>query len=139
MAYLAPAPNAASPVKWIYSTFLSFPIACFSLTVATDVSYLRTVNLLWLHFSEWLLLAGLAFGVLAALIYLLDSVIRKVRPHWLALTGGIVVLLLATINSFVHTADGWTAVAPYGVTLSILTVLAMIVSAWLGHRGARHV
>jgi len=126
-------------MRCMYSTFLAFPIACFSLTVATDVSYLRTVNLLWLHFSEWLLLAGLVFGVLAALAYLLESVIRKVRPRWLALTGGMVVMLLATINSFVHTADGWTAVAPYGVSLSILTVLAMIVSAWLGHREARHV
>lgn len=126
-------------MRSIHSTLLAFPIACFSLTVATDVSYLRTVNLLWLHFSEWLLLAGLIFGVLAAFASLVDYFIRKVRPHWLALSGGIAVLLLAAINSFVHTADGWTAVVPYGLTLSVLTVFAMIVTAWFGRMGARHV
>ena len=126
-------------MRSIHSTLLAFPIACFSLAVATDVSYVRTVNLLWLHFSEWLLLTGLIFGVLAAFAYLVDYFICKLRPHWLALSGGIVVLLLAAINSFVHTADGWTAVVPYGLTLSVLTVLAMIITAWFGRMGARHV
>jgi len=126
-------------MRCIHSTFLAFPIACFSLTVATDVGFVRTVNLLWLHFSEWLLLTGLIFGVLAAFAYLVDYFICKLRPHWLALTSGIVVLLLAAINSFVHTADGWTAVVPYGLTLSVLTVVAMIVTAWFGRMGARHV
>ena len=126
-------------VNPVHATLLAFPVACFSLTVLTDIAYWRTLNLLWLHFSEWLLLAGLVFGILAALARIVDCLVRRIRPAWTAAIGGLVVLLLAALNSFVHTADGWTAVVPYGLALSALTVLAMVVTAWLGRREARHV
>ena len=100
---------------------------------------MQTSNLLWLHFSEWLLFAGLVFGVLALLGRAVDTLVRGIGPSWLAVLGGVVVLVLATINSFLHTADGWTAVVPYGLTLSVATVLAMIVTAWLARPGVRYV
>jgi uncharacterized membrane protein len=123
----------------VHAALLSFPIACFTLTVFTDIAYLRTANLLWLHFSEWLLLAGLVFGGVAALALLLDLAFRRIWFSWLAALGGIVVLLLATLNSFIHTADGWTAVTPWGMAVSILTVLAMLGTGLFGQWGARHV
>lgn len=139
MASYHPLPVAALPVHPVHSFLHSFPIACFSLTVLTDIAYIQTSNLLWLHFSEWLLLAGLVFGVLALLARAVDYLVRRTRPSWLGVLVGIVVLVLATINSFVHTADGWTAVVPYGLALSIATVLAMILGAWLARPGARYV
>ncbi|HTV68507.1 MAG TPA: DUF2231 domain-containing protein [Rhizobiaceae bacterium] len=138
MTYDQTWPDRAFASNFLLTALLAFPIACFSLTVLTDVAYVRTLNLLWLHFSEWLLLAGLVFGILAALVALIDFAIRRVRHAWLAVLGGIVVLLLAALNSFIHTADGWTAVMPYGLTVSIVTVLAMIVTGWLGRRGVYH-
>jgi uncharacterized membrane protein len=122
-----------------YRTFTAFPICAFTLTVFTDIAYWRTANLMWLHFSEWLLLAGLIFGVLAAVFLLLAYLVSKVRPGWLHAIGGVVVMLLAALNSFIHTADGWTAVMPYGLTVSVITVLAMIITGWLGLRSIRHV
>ncbi|MDP3320459.1 MAG: DUF2231 domain-containing protein [Bosea sp. (in: a-proteobacteria)] len=124
------------PIEIAFSALLAFPIACFTLTVLTDIAYWQTLNLLWLHFSEWLLFAGLVFGALALVTLAIDFAIRRARPAWSAVLAGIVVLLLATLNSFVHTADGWTAVMPYGLTLSVLTVIVMMATAWLG---ARHV
>ncbi|TKT74369.1 DUF2231 domain-containing protein [Aquamicrobium sp. LC103] len=129
---------SSSPVHSIYLALVAFPIACFSLTVLSDIAYWQTSNLMWLHFSEWLLLAGLVFGVLAAAVRALDYLLYRTRPVWLAVLGGVVVLCLAALNSFVHTADGWTAVVPYGLILSIVTVLVMIVTGWLGWRGGRH-
>lgn len=128
--------SLAAPV---HAAFLAFPIATFSLALVTDVAYLQTLNLLFLHFSEWLLLAGILGGILALVSHAVHFVVRRVRPSWLAVLFGVVVLLLAAINSFVHTADGWTAVYPWGLVLSALTVVAMIVTAWLGRRGTRHV
>lgn len=122
------------PIEFVSSALLSFPVACFTLTVLTDIAYWQTLNLLWLHFSEWLLFAGLVFGTLALVALAIEFAIRRVRPVWSAALAGIVVLLLATLNSFVHTADGWTAVMPYGLALSALTVVAMIATAWLGAR-----
>lgn len=127
---------AANPV---HTALVAFPIACFSLTVLTDIAYLTTLNLLWLHFSEWLLLAGLVFGGIGLLVRLIDILVRRARPSWLGVFGGIAVLLLATLNSFIHAADGWTAVMPYGLTVSVLTVLAMVLTAWFGRTGAHHV
>ena len=128
-----------SGMDLVYSTLLSFPIACFTLTVLTDIAYVQTLNLLFLHFSEWLLLAGLVFGVLAALFVLVDFVVRRIRPSWLALLAGVVVLLLAALNSLIHAADGWTAVVPYGIAVSVLTVLAMILTAWAARWRRHHV
>jgi len=123
----------------LHAFLQAFPVSCFTLTVLTDLAYVQTLNLLWLHFSEWLLLAGLVFGGLGLVVRAIDYLVRKVRPPWPAVIGAVVVLLLATLNSFIHTADGWTAVVPYGLTLSILTVLAMIATGWLGRKGVRHV
>lgn len=139
MSFNASWSHRTSAIDFVQTTFLAFPIACFSLTVLTDIAYWRTANLLWLHFSEWLLLAGLVFGTIAALVFLVDAFARHIRPPWPAALGGVVVLLLATLNSLIHTADGWTAVVPYGFAVSVLTVLAMIGTAWLGRRGAQHV
>jgi len=139
MSYSHTVPDSAMSANALHAFLQAFPVACFTLTVLTDLAYVQTLNLLWLHFSEWLLLAGLAFGCLGLLVRLLDYLVRKARPSWPAVIGGIVVLALATLNSFIHAADGWTAVVPYGLMLSILTVLAMIVTGWLGLKGERHV
>jgi uncharacterized membrane protein len=133
-----PLSTSAMVVRSITATLRAFPIACFSLALMTDIAYWRTSELMWLHFSEWLLLAGLVVGILAALAHGLDYLVRRLRPAWPAVLGGIVVLLLAALNSFVHTADGWTAIMPWGLTLSALTVLAMLVTGWLGRAGVRH-
>ena len=44
----------------------------------------------------------------------------------------MLVLILAFINSLVHSADGWTGVVPWGLALSALTVLVLIVTNWFG-------
>lgn len=122
-----------------YRFLVSFPVACFSLTVLTDVAYWQTTNLLWLHFSEWLLVAGLVFGFLAGLVALIGLLVWRTGPSWLTLVGLAVAFLLAILNSFIHTADGWTAVIPYGIAVSVATVLVMIVTAWFGRRGETYV
>lgn len=118
-----------------YRILSAFPIAAFTLTVATDAAYWRTANLQWLHFSEWLLFAGIVFAGLAGLVRLLGGI----RFRWPYYVAGLFVLVLATLNNFIHTADGITAVMPYGLTVSVLTVLAMCLTAFFGRIGARHV
>lgn len=139
MTYDQTWPNRSTALNPIHTALLAFPIACFSLTLVTDLAYWKTLNLLWLHFSEWLLLAGLIFGGIELLFSFIEFLVRRSRPSWFAVLGGIVVLLLATLNSFIHTADGWTAVVPYGLAVSILTVVVMIITAWFSRRRVRHV
>ena len=132
-------PSAVPATSPLHAALLAFPIACFTLTVATDIAYVQTLNLLWLHFSEWLLFAGLVFAVVDLVVRVIELAFRRIRPPWPAILGGIVVLILATLNNFIHTADGWTAVVPYGLAVSIATVIAMAATWWLGRKGVRHV
>lgn len=137
MQGMAEALHRNSEMGFLYRVVSAFPISCFSLTLLTDAAYWRTSNLLWLHFSEWLLLGGLLFGLLAALCVIVSSLVIGRPPSWPYAVGGLAVLLLAALNSFVHTADGWTAVVPLGILLSGATVFVMIVTAWLGRAGSR--
>lgn len=132
-----PLPARVSFAEALHATLRAFPIACFTLTLLTDIAYTQTSELMWLHFSEWLLFAGLVVGVIALLVQFIHYLVARVRTSWAAVLGAIVVLVLATLNSFVHTIDGWTAVVPWGLTLSAATVLAMIVTGWLGRAGVR--
>jgi len=139
MSFENTAPVTPCLMHAAYRFFVSFPVACFFLTVLTDMAYWQTSNLLWLHFSEWLLLAGLVFGCFAFVIAVLVLVLWTEGPSWPTLVGGAFVLAVAALNSFIHTADGWTAVVPYGLAASIVTVMAMFATAWLGRKEARHV
>ena len=141
MTSQAPPYTAVAAGHPIQEMLVHFPIACFTLALLTDIAYWRSANILWTNFSAWLLFAGLVFGGLAVLAGILDFLfsrrVRRQRIAWLHVLGSLAVLLLALVNSFVHGGDGWTAVVPYGLALSALTVLVMIVTAWLG-RSSSH-
>ncbi|WP_343038945.1 DUF2231 domain-containing protein [Paracoccus aestuariivivens] len=103
----------------------SFPIACFSLTLAADIAYWQTENLMWLNFSAWLLAVGLLFASLAAIWWLLGLLLGWWRARGWTVVLGALVLIVAFLNNLVHAGDGWTAVVPLGISLSLLTVLLM--------------
>lgn len=134
--YASSRPSTAAVAGSAFHRWLaSLPIACFTLALGTDIVYWRTANLMWLEFSAWLLLVGIATGVAAAFVGAVAFLVRfggrGVRFGWPAALGTVVVLVLAFFNNLVHAADGWTAVMPWGLTLSALTVLAMLVTLWL--------
>lgn len=136
MTHIHPRSTAAVARHPIHPMLVPFPIVCFTLTLLTDIAYWRTSNLMWLHFSEWLLFVGIIMGVLAGVAGAVDLLarpeIRAQGPAWPHAIGNVIVILLALANNLVHTSDGWTAVVPYGLILSALTVLLMLVTGWLG-------
>jgi uncharacterized membrane protein len=120
----------------IYAMLMPFPYVCFTLALLTDLAYWQTSNLMWTEFSAWLLLAGITVGGLAALFGLVDFLIsrdiRAQRWAWPHAFGNLLVLILAFFNNLVHARDGWTSVVPTGLTLSALTVIVLLITAWLG-------
>jgi uncharacterized membrane protein len=133
-------PSAAIAAHPLYSTFVSFPSACFIGTLMNDIAYWRTGNLQWQNFSEWLLFAGLVVGGFV----LLAEIVAQFRTSrtapgggWLRVIGMLVVLVLAFINSLVHARDGWTAVVFDGLILSAITVAVMIVTGLVGKLSVR--
>lgn len=119
----------------IYAMLLPVPVVCFLGALVTDVAYLKSGgNLLWLSFSTWLLLAGLLFGVVAALVLLIDMVRSpgmRDGTGWAHLLFLSAALLVEFFSIFVHERDGWTAVVPIGLTLSIVGAALILIAGWL--------
>jgi len=112
------------------------PIACFIGALLTDIAYYFSAEIMWADISSWLLVVGFIIGVFAAIAGLTDFLskrsIRALAPAWLHLLGNLLVLVLSFFNALVHTRDAWTSVVPTGLTLSIITVLILPVTGWLG-------
>jgi uncharacterized membrane protein len=109
---------------------------CFVGALVTDIAYASTAEMMWADFSAWLLVVGMIMGVLAGIAGLIDffgnRLIRTHRLAWLHMIGNLVVLLLALLNTLVHTRDAWTSVVPLGLTLSAIVVLILCFTTWLG-------
>jgi uncharacterized membrane protein len=91
---------------------------------------------MWETFSIWLITAGLVVAGLAAIAGLVDLVgnrgIRAMTPTWSHIVANVLALVLALINAFVHSRDGYTAVVPTGLILSGLVVVILLFTGWTG-------
>jgi len=120
----------------LHPMLVPVPIVCFIGALLTDIMYCVTAEMMWADFSAWLLVVGVVIGVLAAIAGLIDllssRVIRSLTPAWPHALGNVAVLLLAFFNALIHTRDAWTSVVPTGLILSIITVLILPVTGWLG-------
>lgn len=121
-----------------YALLVPFPIACFILTLLTDLAYVSTVSIEWETFSVWLLTLGLVVAAAAVIGGIADLVRSRQRRipsrSWLRVVGEFVAFGLALLNVFVHSRDGYTAVVPEGLILSFLTVAALLVTLSVGRR-----
>ena len=117
----------------VYSFLFPVPVVCFAGALVTDIVYASSAYLMWLHFSQWLIAAGIAFGVLAGIALLAELVssraIRGAPAGWLHVALLYVGLVVEIFNALVHTADGYTAVMPTGLTLSVIGAALMLAAA----------
>ena len=113
------------------------PIVCFVGAVITDLAYDGSGgNLTWLYFSTWLLAAGLLYAGIVVVLMLIDLVRLPQLRSGDGLAGFALLIaawIVELINSFVHARDGWTAVVPLGLILSIIGALQMLIFGWLWH------
>jgi uncharacterized membrane protein len=127
--------NARIGVRPFYPVLVAFAVSCFLGTLATDIAYWRTADMMWADFSDWLVTAGVVVGYVTILVILIEvfglQSGRLRRPSWLYAIGNIVALILATLNLLVHTRDAWTSVVPSGVILSAAVVVVALVTGWV--------
>ena len=120
----------------IQPMLVSVPIVCFVGALLTDITYYATAEIMWADFSAWLLAVGVIVGILAAIAGLTDflgnPMIREQAAAWPHMLGNLLVLVLSFFNLLVHTRDAWTSVVPTGLILSIIVVLILPVTGWLG-------
>jgi len=120
----------------IHPMLVPIPIVCFIGTLLADITYAVSAEMMWADLSTWLLVVGLVGGVLAGIAGLTDflsnRLIRAQPPAWPHAIGSTAVLVLSFFNLLVHTRDAWTSVVPTGLILSIIVVMILPFTAWLG-------
>jgi uncharacterized membrane protein len=108
-----------------------FAAAFFTLTLLTDFAYIQTTILMWRDFSAWLLFAGLIAAGIAVLLWLIGLAVYRQRQIWAVVAINTLVIVAALLNSLIHAGDGWTAIVPWGIGLSLVTCVLMLVSGAL--------
>jgi len=113
-----------------------FPVSFLITVLFTDLAFWWRGEVFWAEVSFWLLVAGFALGVLAALLGMADFfLMREVRRHvtgWSHFIAGIMTLALAGTNLQLRWADPVAAVLPWGVVVSAMLLMLVLVTGWLG-------
>ena len=137
MAYSDDVPSkAAIDGHPIHPMLISFPIASLSLALLSDVIFWTNQDGFWAQVSVWLLLVGVLTGLAAAVFGLIDFVsiqrIRDLSISWIHAGGNVVAMVLALINLLLRLNEPAEAVLPWGLILSVVTGLILVITGWLG-------
>ena len=120
----------------LHPMLIAFPVTLYVATAVVDIIFWFTANASWASVSQWTLGIGVVTALLAGLAgfidFMGDSRIRSIRIAWWHFLGNVIVTLIeiANFSSRYSVAPNW--IIPWGMTLSILAVLLMFGTAWLG-------
>lgn len=113
-----------------------FPIAFLSGGLIGDLVYWLTRDPFWARGAFWLILGGLASGIIAAIIGMSDFLqierVRKRSAGWIHMSVNIALLVLTAINLYLRWGDYTDAVLPWGLVLSTIVGTLASVSGWFG-------
>lgn len=136
MALARPNPQAARIFVPLHGILAAFPLAFFVAAFFSDWAYADSANMQWANFSVWLITGGVIMAVVAGMAGIADALVVKDatrRRSSLHSILTIAMLVVAILNGFIHSRDGWTSVVPTGITLSAITAILVLVTSWLGY------
>ena len=124
-------------IRPLHRMLLAFPISLFTFALFTDIAYLKTAEVQWTNFSAWLITGALVFGGIAGVFSFIDYVVRARRGrsrlsliHLLALA---LAWVLGLVNAFKHSQDAWSSVGAFGLILSLLCTLLVMIAGWIAY------
>src|SRR3954463_14393039 len=106
----------------IHPLLVPFPIAFLVGALATDIAFTATADAFWARASLWLIGAGLAPGVLAAVAGLIDFLsiprVRSLAAGWVHFIGNALAMLLGAWNLLLRlNGDAAAAIPSTGIVL----------------------
>jgi uncharacterized membrane protein len=120
----------------IHPMLVSLPIASLVGVVVTDVVYLSSAAPFWAEASRWLLVAGIATGILAAVFGLIDfftiPYVKDHRAAWVHMAGNVVALALSAINLLSRPENTQDGFSMGSFIMSMIVVIMLVVTGWLG-------
>lgn len=113
-----------------------FPIAFLAAALVTDAVYWLTRDSFWARGSFWLIVDGLATGLVAALIGMSDFLqigrVRKRTAGWAHMILNVTLLVLTAINLYLRWNNPVGAVLPWGLIISTIVGTLTSISGWYG-------
>lgn len=120
----------------LHPMMVPLPLGALVLALAADIAYFVTENPFWAEGAEWLLLAVLVTGALAALLGIIDLIsLQRARSMGIALAhgGGNMVMLAITLANYLMRPDQVSGEPMIGgFILSVIAVALSMVTGWLG-------
>jgi uncharacterized membrane protein len=137
VSYLNPHSTAKVAGHPLHPMIVPFPIVFFISTLVTDLAYLNTGRAGFADASVWLLGAGIAMALLAAVFGFIDFFgdrqVRRLRHAWWHMIGNLIAVALEAVNLYLRATQGaGPAIAPSGVTLSAVVVVLLAFNGWMG-------
>lgn len=120
-----------------FSRLIPLPLILFAGALLADWTYAKSATLQWSHFAGWMLLFGLIGCGLALSVAALAARDRVAGGRWLVALVLLVAFAVQIVNFMIHMRDGWTAVVPTGLTLSLVGAALTLAAAWLGREVRR--
>ena len=119
----------------IHPMIIPFPIAFFVSTFVTDLIFLNTGRFGFATASKWLLAAGIAGALLAAVMGFIDFAgdgkVRSLRQAWLHLGGNLLAVVLEAANLYLRVSSG-PGVSIGETILSGVVVALLLFTGWMG-------
>jgi uncharacterized membrane protein len=121
----------------LHPMIVPFPIVFFVSAFVTDLVYLNGASRGWAEASMWLLGAGIAMALLAAVLgftdFMGDRRVRSLKHAWWHMVGNLIAVILEAVNIYLRASQGTeAAVAPTGATLSGVVVVLLLFNGWMG-------
>ncbi len=120
----------------VHVMLVVYPVALLTLVPGSDLLYLYQGSPFWALASFWMTFVGLALGILAAVVGLLDMfLIRVVRRHiaaWSHMLAAVMALAMAAVGVWLRWSDPEQAVWPWGLLASTGNALMTAIAGWLG-------
>lgn len=120
----------------LHPMVVSFPIAFLGFVPLADLAFWWVGDPFWAKAAFWMITAGFAMGVLAAVLGTIDfMLVRAVRRHvagWSHFIVAIMTLSLAGANLMLRLDDPVAAALPWGLFTSLATLVVLGVTGWLG-------
>ena len=120
----------------LHPAMIPFPIAFLTGALLADIAFWQTGGAFWARAAMWLVGAGLVMGALAAVLGLIDFLtierVRRLTIGWVHFIGNAAALLLSLVNLWLRLGDPAAAVLPWGLVLSAVVGLILVVTGWYG-------
>jgi uncharacterized membrane protein len=120
----------------IHPMVIPFPVAFLVGALVTDIIFMRTGDTFWSRTSLWLIGAGVATALLAALFGLIDFLSRqRIRDHsiaWWHMGLNVTATALSALNLYLRMGNAEQVIVPLGLALSTAVAGILTISGWLG-------